>query len=277
MAAPGGPLVLHEMGGEPGAPVVLVCHATGFCARAYDRLAAELARRHRVLGPDFRGHGESAAGPGAGFAWSELAADLTAVCDFVTGELGADGPVAAFGHSMGGAIVLLAQLARPGLFAAGYLYEPVVLPTAVGKHSNRLAAAARRRRPSFSSRAEALARYASRPPLDRLEAGVLADYVAHGFKEAAGGGVELRCTPAVEAATAEGAGEITVSDLAKVELRAEVACGGETGGAAVPSLWAPAIASALRASYRGHATLGHFGPLEDPRRIGAEALSFLAG
>ena len=80
----------------------------------------------------------------------------------VVGRL--DPPIAGFGHSMGGAALLLAEDRRPGTFRSLFLFEPIVLPddfAPIG--SNYMAELARGRRSTFPSRDEALARYASRP------------------------------------------------------------------------------------------------------------------
>ena len=50
---------------------------------------------------------------------------------------------------------------------------------------------ARRRRANFPSRADALHRYASRPPLNELRADSLFSYVEHGFRDMTDGTVTL--------------------------------------------------------------------------------------
>lgn len=268
---PGGTTVLHDIGGEEGAGLLVLCHATGFCARAYDRLAAELVGSFHVVGPDFRGHGETGAGAGESFDWRALAEDLVAVCDFARDELASGGSLVAFGHSMGGALILQADRQRPGLIERAYLYEPIVLPeeAEVGP-SPGLVEAARRRRATFSSKAEAYLRYGSRPPLDRLEAGVLADYVEHGFVELESGAVSLRCSPADEAATYAADGKPTLGEIGGVTAAITVAAGGDGSDGSGPAGWAPGVARAIEtARFEAHENLGHFGPLEAPRRIGA--------
>lgn len=256
--------------------MLLLCHATGLCAKAYERLARELAAGFFVLAPDFRGHGETPAEEGTSFAWDELAADLLAVCDFARDELGAPGPFSGFGHSMGGAVLLLAELARPGLLRSAYLYEPIVFPDElVGFDPVPLAESARRRRPTFPSKAEALARYASRPPFDRIEAGALADYVEAGFVETGEGEVRLRCDPEDEAATFEASGKLVIGQLGAVAPRVTIGGGLDEDGVG-PSSWAPAVAAALPGgSFEAYDYLGHFGPLEDPRQVAARVLRAL--
>ena len=263
------------MGGPADGPLLLLCHATGFCARAYGRLAAEMARHFHVLGPDFRGHGETAPFADKSFDWSEMAGDLVAVANFAMAELAGPAGLFGFGHSLGGALILLAEAARPGLFEAAYLYEPIVLPDDLTESSGSpLVEAARRRRRAFASRAEALYRYSSRPPLDSFQAGALFDYVEHGFEQGEQG-VVLRCAPEDEAATYEASGKPRVSELDGLKTRCRFACGSQDEERQGPSSWAPAIAAALGASFERHGQMGHFGPLEDPRRIGSDAIRFL--
>ena len=102
------------------------------------------------------------------FGWDRMAEDVLAVVERL------DPPIAGFGHSMGGAALLLAEERRPGTFRSLFLFEPIVLPddfAPVG--SNYMAELARGRRSTFPSRDEAFARYASRPPLNTMRADVL--------------------------------------------------------------------------------------------------------
>ncbi|MGW4109704.1 hypothetical protein ACWEFJ_02355 [Actinosynnema sp. NPDC004786] len=106
----------------------------------------------RAAALDFRGHGS--APPLAPDAdWGVFADDVIAAA----GAL-APGPVTGVGHSLGGTALLLAE-------------------------------AAARRRAVFPSRAEALARYSTRPPLSLLAPDVLLDYVDSGLADEPGGGV----------------------------------------------------------------------------------------
>jgi pimeloyl-ACP methyl ester carboxylesterase len=266
-------IALHEMGGDDTAPLVLVCHATGFSAPCYRRLAEELCGSFHLLGPDFSGHGDSPHDPRASLDWRELADDLLAVIDYCCAAFSKE-RVFAFGHSMGGALVLHASAKRPGLIQGAYLYEPIVLPDGLeDSGSSLLSESARRRRSSFGSRGEALARYASRPPLDALEAGVLYDYVQHCFVEEKDESVRLKCDPEVEAATFEAPGKPRLSELSSIELRALVGAGGDGGW---PASWAPQVAEALgNGELSSHELLGHFGPLESPRLVGRELAEFL--
>ena len=260
--------MVHDLGGR--GPVLLLAHATGLCARAYEPLAAGLRSHHHVWALDFRGHGDSTAPEDGDFGWSGMADDVLAAAD----ALGASG-IAGLGHSMGGAALLLAELARPGLLSSAYLYEPIILPVADGWRggASPMPDAARRRRSIFASKAEALMRYAVRPPLNTLRADCLAAYVEHGMVERADGTVALKCDPENEARTFESDSKATVDRIAGLAVPTVVAVGARYEGFS-PAQFAPSILEAMpRASVHEYRHLGHFGPLQDPDSIGQDALA----
>lgn len=264
-------VALHDLGGA-GEPLVL-CHATGFCARAYEPLAAELGGRFRLWGVDLRGHGDASVPENGDFAWELMAADLLAVID----HLGLP-QVRAFGHSVGGATVLLAARARPGVIGAAYLFEPIVWPTGFDHPGgiNPMAGLARRRREEFPSRADALARYAGRPPLGLLRADALWAYVEHGFADVDGAGVLLKCRAESEARTFEAETAVTLDLFENLDLVATVAVGrrGRSGG---PAALAPQLVAGLHGGRLvTYDHLGHFGPLQDPETVAADVIAALA-
>jgi pimeloyl-ACP methyl ester carboxylesterase len=264
-------LAVHHLGGT--GPPLLLLHATGFCGLAYRALGAALTGRFAVHALDFRGHGDSGRPDGARFEWGGMADDLLAVVDALDGA-----PFRLFGHSLGGAVALLAAGRRPRAFAGAYLYEPIVLPDALdGPDPTAIADSALRRRPGFSSREEAFWRYARRPPLDTLQAGVLADYVEHGLADLPDGTVRLKCLPADEAATFGAGGKPTVGTVADLALPVVVAAGAEEA-AWTPARLAPAVAVALPgARFERHPTLGHLGPLENPAAVARHVLAAFDG
>jgi len=271
-AADGVPIATWEMGGT--GPPLLVAHATGFHTGCYRALAAGLVDRFRVVGLDCRGHGRSgmpslAAGEDGrvpAMGWERFADDVLAVVD----ALDLDGGFA-FGHSCGGATLLLAEQRRPGTFAGIFTYEPVVAPPsfwaawpATGHDPGR---AALRRRAVFPSRAAAVQHYGAKRPLSCLRPDVLADYVEEGFADQADGTVHLRCDPAAEAATFAMAPHNQAWDhLQLVACPTTYACG------AGPSDFGAEAAVALAArtplgNSEVHPGLGHLGPLEDPDAV----------
>jgi len=100
---------LHVQEIGEGAPVILL-HGLllGNMTTWYWTAAPELARRHRVILFDLRGHGLSERVP-SGYGVEQMARDLEAVVDRLT-----HGPVDLIGHSYGAAVALTFALRHPG-------------------------------------------------------------------------------------------------------------------------------------------------------------------
>jgi pimeloyl-ACP methyl ester carboxylesterase len=269
-------LAVHELGGS-GRPTLLA-HATGLHGAVWEPMAAALAPGLERWAMDFRAHGASVVPPELPLDWAGYTDDVLTVVD----GLGlAAGSVFGIGHSMGGAALLMAEQRRPGTFAGLWLFEPIAAPPGTLQSlpggGNPLAEGAARRRASFPSSAEALANFASKPPLSRLRADALHAYVRHGFvaDESGDGSVRLACRPADEARTFQAAGaHDTFARLGEVLCPVVVASGDEGFG---PALFAEAITEALpKGRLEPFAQLGHFGPLEAPDRVAAAVSSFAA-
>jgi len=253
-------LALHDLGGD-GPPAVLV-HATGFHGRVFGPLAAGLGGRLHCVAPDLRGQGSSGVPENLDFNWLGFATDVLTTVDAL--ELVA--PVG-FGHSCGGAALLLAEQARPGTFSSLYCFEPVVIPY---EHphspdpSEPLARGARQRREIFASREEAYANYASKPPLDVLDPEALAAYVEFGFEDLPDGTVRLRCRGENEALIYEnGSRHPAFSGLSIIECPVVIACGAESYSF-VPAALALLVERLSNGRLEVLPRLGHFGPLEHP-------------
>ena len=272
----GVPIATWELGGA--GPPLVVAHATGFHARCLRALADELADRFRVVGFDCRGHGHSGTpslepdedGQVPAMGWGTFADDVIAVVD----GLGLEG-AAAFGHSCGGAVLLLAEQRRPGMFSGIYAYEAIVAPPAFWAGFREAgfdpAIAARRRRRAFPSREVAREHYASKPPLSSLRDDVLADYVEAGFDDGPDGTVRLRCDPDAEAATFSMASRADVWDsLNQITCPTTFACGGADGGFGI-DLMTDLADRVQHGRVEEHSGLGHLGPMERPDEV-AEAV-----
>ena len=261
-------LNLRMMGGS--GPDLLVCHATGFHGLAYRPLAQSLKERFTVWAIDFRGHGSSGPAPGGDYAWSGMGADVAACAAAIGAER-----LYGFGHSMGGAALLLAERSTPGTFERLFLYEPIVLPRGFfdPPHASPLAAGARNRREVFDSRAEALQRYSSRSPLAVMRADALAAYVEGGFVDLPDGRVRLACAAETEARTFEASGSLPTEEATSIDVPATVAAGTVVTAASNPGVFASAIAEALpQGRFLSFESLGHFGPLEAPGVVAAAAV-----
>jgi pimeloyl-ACP methyl ester carboxylesterase len=254
----GSKLAGYELGGS-GDPL-LIAHATGLCGAMYQLMADHLTDRFRVVALDFRGHGDSSASPDIDYGWDRMAEDIAAVTEHI-----GSGPIHGFGHSMGGAALLLAERNAPGTFRSMFLFEPIIFPDDFSKEGqNVMGQAARRRRVEFESRAEVLYRYASRPPFNLVHAGFVAGYVDNGFAEQPDGTVRLKCLPEVEAQIFENGRQVELSVVQHVATPIAVAVGYDEPGPN-PARLGPPLAEALehgRLIRYDH--IGHFGPLQDP-------------
>lgn len=270
--ADGVALAYYDFGGE-GAPLLLA-HATGFCGPVLGPLAAGLLAQFHCIALDEHGHGASGPPPGGDFDWHGFATDVLAVVD----HLGLESPFG-FGHSCGGAALLLAEEARPGTFAGLYCFEPVVypgdVPLAPTTEANPLAAGALRRREVFGSRREAIANFAGKAPFDRLPPDVLAAYVDNGFAPTEGGGIRLRCRREHEAQVfAHALSHDAYARLGRVSCPVTLACGAQTDGFG-PDVLETFLGRLASSTMVVFPEMGHFGPLEDPAAVAASVREHL--
>lgn len=252
-------VAVHDFGGR-GRPLLL-SHATGFHGHCHLPIADELADGVRAFAIDHRGHGATARPEDWDVVWTRYGDDTTAVAEAVAPHGGLIG----FGHSMGGATLLMAAARRPELFDLVVAFEPIVFPSDVSSWNMprpTIADGARRRRASFPSFEAALDHYRSRPPLDSLDPDVLRLYVAHGFRPAPEG-VRLVCDPEHEARTFEASFTHDTWDrLPDIGTRVVVVASTDGKG---PAIAAPRIADRLpRAELVELPDTDHFWPLVDP-------------
>jgi pimeloyl-ACP methyl ester carboxylesterase len=275
-------VALHELAGGPGQPVLLVSHATGFHGRAYLPMAAHLDPPFHVLGVDLRGHGDTPTPTGWDVDWRGFGDDATAVVDFVAMSAAPappPEPMTAFGHSMGGAALLMAAHRRPDRFRSLVLFEPIVFePDAVrtAQGPSPLIAGARRRRATFPSIEEAIANYSSKPPLATFDPTALDAYVRYGFAPN-GDGVRLKCEPELEARTFEESGGNGVWDLLPGIRTPTVVIAGHIADDQA-SRGSEAIAERLPNGRFEHVPdLDHFGPFTEPARVADLVLRAIGG
>ena len=265
-------ILVHDLGGS--GPPLLLCHATGFHGLVWGPFAELLAERFRVWSLDFRGHGDASPPPALPVDWRGVGDDVLAVVD----ALGLERPYG-FGHSMGGAALVLAEADRPGTFSGLALYEPIVFPPEAppGGGNGDLTSGARRRREVFASKDEAFANFASKPPLSSLVPAALRAYVDHGLAARPEGGVALKCRPEVEAAFYEGApvhpgwARLTSAACPVVVMTGEHtdAVGGDLARLQAGRLPAGGVEVVPG--------VGHFGPMEDPPRLARAVADALLG
>jgi pimeloyl-ACP methyl ester carboxylesterase len=132
-AGDGQPLAFRDLSGPPGAPTVVLLHATLSTSRQLLRLAGLLRPGARVLLPDRRGSGASAMASPAPVSIARHVADLVAVLD----AAGVTRPVV-FGHSFGALMALEFAARHPERTAAVVAYEPPYLALATPELIERL-------------------------------------------------------------------------------------------------------------------------------------------
>jgi pimeloyl-ACP methyl ester carboxylesterase len=257
-------VAVHEFGGT-GRPLLL-SHATGFHGHCYLPIADELSDAFTSFALDYRGHGDTARPDDWEVDWDRYGDDALAAARAVAPDRGLVG----FGHSMGGAGLLMAAHRDPGLFDVIVAFEPIVFPPreidpheGTENNGTLLSRGARKRRGSFDSFQDAIANYSSKPPMMAFDPDVLRLYVAHGFRPAPEG-VRLKCDPEHEARTFDTGGtHATWAVLPEIRTKVVVVAGkvDEFGPAAI----AEEIAERLPdASYVEHDEWNHFTPFIDP-------------
>jgi pimeloyl-ACP methyl ester carboxylesterase len=264
-------VALHELAGSAGHPIVLFAHATGFHGHAYLPVAKHLAPRFHSYALDFRGHGDTAPPPNWTVAWDGYGDDALAAAETTAALPGGEGGIVAFGHSMGGAGLLMAAAKHPGLFRAIVVFEPIVFPTDRVRDPdapNHLRDGARRRRAMFDSFEAAIANYASKPPMAAFDPDALDAYVRHGFRQE-GDHVRLKCDPETEAQTFDNSGTHTTWDrLGDIEVPVVVVAGRVEE--MQPSAMSEQIAALLpHGRYLPQPHLDHFGPMTQPAEVAA--------
>lgn len=274
-------IAVHDLGGDGS--VVLLSHATGFCAHVWDPVAAALAGSHHCLALDYRGYGDSDGVDPLHLRWSDFAIDALTAATHAAATCG--DRIVAVGHSMGGAALVSAALRRPDLFRALFLYEPIIFPPPPTPTSgepprhggNILADGARKRRRTFPSLAAALDNFAAKPPMAGFHPDAREGYVRQGFASHPDGSVEMKCTPEFEARTYEtSAVDPEWSELARLAVPCWVLSG--AGEAMTPAAIAPVVAEQIPdATFVRWDELGHFGPLDHPEFFAGFVARAIAG
>ena len=103
---------------------MLLSHATGFHGYCYLPIADELSDEFTSFALDYRGHGDTARPDDWQVEWDRYGDDALAAARAVA----PDGGLVGFGHSMGGAGLLMAAHREPGLFDTIVAFEPIVFP-----------------------------------------------------------------------------------------------------------------------------------------------------
>ncbi|HEX4182384.1 MAG TPA: alpha/beta hydrolase [Caulobacteraceae bacterium] len=267
--------------GDPSRPIdVLFLHANGFNAMTYRGILAPLAAGLRILAVDQQGHGLS---PQRGAAegrtdWLDFGDDLLALLDRLD-----QGPMVLAGHSMGGAVSVMATAEKPSRVRALALFDPVLVFRAAraaaaggGAADNPLALGADRRRAVFPDREMAFKSYHGRGAFRTWPDEAIRDYITDGFRDRPDGTVELSCAPAWEASSFRAHGHDPWPSMRKVFkpvriLRAEA---GSTCGVETPAEFNPDNPDVVVRTIPGST---HFLPIERPNLVRETLLELTRG
>ena len=262
-------LAAYSFGGS-GSPLMLV-HATGFHAHVWLPWLASLRERFTVFAFDLRGHGESETPvlPDA-YHYRRMGEDVLAVADHFS-----LGRFAALGHSVGGALIVWAELTRPGTVTRAVLFEPIILPPDQ-KEETAAAQAARTRRTVFASTTEMLHRWSRRGPFATFDPDALRAYVENGVRDCDDGAVELKCSREAEVATFLQDTESGLwGELERYRTPTLILAGERSTSRVLAVIPAQAgLMPNARAEIRPD--LSHFLPFEQPHDMAARAIDFLA-
>lgn len=208
-------LCLFEWEGE--GPPIFLAHATGFHARCWDQVVAQLPGRH-CYALDMRGHGRSDK-PAPPYPWLNFGKDVAEVARAI-GLRDAIG----VGHSKGGHAVTYAAAHVPRAFAGLVLVDPVIMPREAYREQQMGEHFAARRRNEWDSPEEMFERFKDRPPFSAWDPAVLRDYCTYGLLPAPSGeGYVLACPPEVEAATYAGSlGSDIYDEIASIDIPVRV-------------------------------------------------------
>ncbi len=192
-----GPRLSYFEWGDPGAQPVLLLHATGFHARCWDRVVAELGDGYHVYAVDMRGHGRSDRTPP--YVWASFAADISELVESLQLR-----DAVGVGHSMGGHCLVHVAATHPDAFKRLVLVDPVIFDPDAYTH-DRYRGFERpedhpvsKRRDDWQDWQEMFDRFKDRGSFAGWEDAVLEDYCRYGILPKEDGRWELACPPVVE-------------------------------------------------------------------------------
>lgn len=191
-----------------GKPLLHMLHGNGFCSRMYEPMLRPLSRHFDLWLSDVQGHGDSDVGER--FVGWNRNAELVLEALQTQGSAFRHVPHVAVGHSFGGVLTALMMAAHPRHFRRAVLLDPVLMPPTMlfglalaeitgAARLAPLARQARQRRHHWASREAAFQGLHGRGVYKGWTDAALRAFVDHGMREAADGGVTLKCPPSREA------------------------------------------------------------------------------
>lgn len=191
-----------------GKPVLHFLHGNGFCGRVYTPLLQQLSSHFDLWLCDIQGHGDSDSGDEF-LGWNRNA-ELAVEAFQGQRSIFADAPVYAAAHSFGGVLTGLIMAQHQDLFTRAVLLEPVIFTPGLQIYMksserlgftafNTLAKKTAARRSHWPDRQAAYASLRGRGAFKGWTAAALTAFVDHALRPAEQGGVQLKCSPQLEA------------------------------------------------------------------------------
>jgi pimeloyl-ACP methyl ester carboxylesterase len=258
--------------GGSGEPIVLL-HATSLVASVYRPIAVALRSIGHVYSYDQRGHGDSSHPADGDYSWARTVDDLRAFIVAMKLE-GARG----WGHSAGGTAIGSLAGMRPDLISRGVLVEPVVFGDEALEsgeaRENLLYDRTVKRRRWFESVQAMFDNFEKKPPYDSWRRDMLREYCEAGTRSAFGGGVELKCTPEIEAEYYSRATEYAGLQLILGSDSPMLVMFGDRSDSLGAMVGAKIGARLRKGRVMTIPESGHFMPMERPEEVARIAIEF---
>ncbi len=261
-------LAVHDFGGD--GPHALFVHATGFHGLVWRPVAVALGDRLHCWAVDLSFHGDSTGTEVDTLHWSIFGRDVLAVADWLPR------PLIGVGHSLGGAAIVLAEMARPGTFDRIVLYEPAIPDSVARETLPQMITTTQRRRTSFDSQADAIENFAAKKPTSDMSLAALQAYVEHGFRTEPGGTtITIKCEPDIEAEIYLCTDAFDLHTLLQpLGCPVTLITGSESLDMHIDMVGL--TSSRLDAPVRTLVGAGHFGPMQAPEDFASLLLDILA-
>lgn len=275
-----GSLRLHVVDYGGDGPPLFAVHGTGLVAQVWGVLVPYLTPHFHVYALDRKGHGDSDKSAD-GYEMETAVSEYVGVVD----ALAARGGVA-IGHSSGATSLGLAAARHPTLFRRLVMLDPIIFPPRTTQPTAALEDASppfgmvertRKRRATWPSAQAMFDSLVSKPPFRSRQSAALWDYVRHGAQVQPDDSVMLKCPPELEATMYNHSSRIDLfGALAQMTIPTLIVRGEQTDR--FPREYAHrAVATMPRAQLVEMTGLTHFPSMEDPARVAALIVPFLAG
>lgn len=265
-----------------GKPVLHFLHGNGFCGRVYEPMLEHLSADFDLWLCDIQGHGDSDAG--SRFLGWNRNAELAVEAFQAQRQMFGDVSVYAAAHSFGGVLSSLMMAQHPRLFKRAVLLDPVIFTPSMQvlikiterlgfTGFNTLAKKTAVRRMHWPDRQAAYASLMGRGAFKGWTSEALTAFVDHALRPAEQGGVQLKCSPQLEATIFSSAANGLWRALRQVQTPLLMLYGAETFPFVIKSaaLWAHSNSNVRTEQVGG----GHCFMQQDPAAAAQQVRAFL--